>query len=79
MITHSITFTKVQEGVPHALADGAVAEIVSLPAGCIFMASHDGAQTWEEVASPHTAVADCHVRIDCDTYTAPVTAVLTID
>jgi hypothetical protein len=78
MTTHSITFTKVQEGVPHALVDGAVASVV-LPAGCVFVASHDGLQTWEEVASPHTADGSCHVRIDCDVYHGtPVTAALEI-
>lgn len=61
-------------------AEAGAAITYELPAGCVLRRSYNLEQ-WEvvETESPFThAGADAHYRIDCDEYTGPVTATLTI-
>lgn len=63
-------------GHPHTLPAGT--EVVAdLPAGCVMRAGNT-MQSLAIVSSPYTLPADGIVRVDCDTYTAPVTATLEI-
>jgi hypothetical protein len=67
---------------PGSPAPASAGQTVSatIPAGCVLRRSTD-LQTWDDVATAvpftHTG-ADAHYRIDCVTYTAPVTATLSI-
>lgn len=51
----------------------------TLPAGCVLRESAD-MQSWSVVStpSPFVAATDTNLRIDCDVFTAPVTATLSI-
>ena len=65
-------------GHPIDIANGTSIE-ASIPAGCVLRRSYSGV-SWTDVSDRvfvHVG-GDAQYRIDCDTYTVPVTAVLTI-
>ena len=77
-----IDFTSAHVGFPigTCIEEGKIAVSYTLPPGCVFMKSSGDAWSQCETASPFVhSGADCGYRIDCVTYTEPVTATLHVE
>lgn len=75
MSTITATYDRVWDGHPINLSHGQTISVENM-SGLSLKAL--AGETWRSVSSPYTADADCLVRLDCVTYTSPVTAVLSI-
>jgi hypothetical protein len=72
MTTVNITFDRAWPGHPMKVPAGATVTVTNAP-GCTLRN-----MAGDALALPYTAPSDTIVKLDCDTYTAPITATLEI-